>query len=432
MNGGSGGGARGVGNEVGGPMRFPINGEHFPLGGVKSLARNAAFLFSLRALQRLSGVAALYFVVRALDTSDFGEYQFILSWVSMSAVFALPGLSSSIMQSAARGFDGVYRRAVPRSFLFSLVGSALLAGFGFFYRSRGVVDMATGFAIAALLFPFVHGLEGWKALRSGKEDFFGVLKLDGLGAVASAGLMIAAVTLKPETLIVPICVLYGSITVLNVVVTSTTLKAIPLDAPAESGSLAYGTRITIYSAFNVAAKQADKLLIFFFLSPTALAIYYAAERIPELVKGLVQDVASVLAPRFAKRAEYTARMDKWLNIAGVVASVLMVGFAFTLLPWLIVLVLGEAYRDAAPYAQALMCSIAIANVNTLKYRYVSSRLDAASVRAVNVGMASTRIVASLVLIPLYGILGAVISAFIFRITLVIIVQTIIHKRYLNR
>lgn len=397
----------------------------------RSLARNAAFVFSLRLLQRLLRILALYFVVRALSRDTFGEYQFVLSCLSLSVIFTLPGLNNSVMQSVARGFQGVYRRAVPRALASSLIGSVLLGGLSAYYWSSGRGELGGGLLLGACLFPLAYGLEQWRSFKSGGEDFAGLFRVEGLAALVLAVLMVSAVTRMPGRLLVPLVVLLGVQTGLNLLMTASTLRAVPRDAPGESGSLAYGTRTTFYSAFNTLANQVDKLLVFYFLSPASLAVFYAAERIPELTKGVVQDVAAVMAPRFAKRARYTLDLDRILRVMGLIAGAVIVAAAFLVLPWVVSALFGDAYDASIPYAKALMCSIAIGNVATLRYRYVASKLDEASSRNVNIGMSLTRVAASLILVPLYGLLGAVISAFVYRIVMTVIVHVVVKRRYLD-
>ncbi len=399
--------------------------------GVASVAKNAGYLFALRGLQGVLRLAMLYFVVRALSNAQFGQYQFILSCMALLAVLALPGLNNAIMQSVARGFPGVYRRAVPRAVLGGLIGSAVLLGFALYHRAAGTAELAGGFFLAAVLFPPAYGLEQWKALRSGTEDFAGILRLEGAGFVILAAIMIAAVRLKPGAVIVPLAVLLGVQASLNLCLTALALRRIPRDAPSEAGTIRYGTRMTVYSSFNIVANQIDKLLIFAFLSPAALAVFVAAERVPELTKNAVQDIAAVLAPRFAKRSAYTRELDGSLRRVGLLTGAFIVAAAFTVLPWMIHLVFGHSYDAAVPYAQALMGSIAIGNISTLRYRYVTSRLDDVGPRTINAVMSGTRVAASLILVPWLGILGAVISAFIYRIVMTVVVDMVVRRRYME-
>ncbi len=397
---------------------------------VGSLAKNAGFLLALRALQQLLRVAMVYFVVRALDKTQFGQYQFILTCAALVVMFALPGLNNSLMQSVARGFLGSYRAVVRRSFKTSLLGSVVLVGLGVYYGIHQTEAVRFGFFLVALLFPFASGLEQWRSLKTGSEDFAGMFRMDGIAVVVLAVLMISAVKARPGTLLAPLAVLYGVQAGLNLILTRSALRSIPADAPVETGMLDHGTKTTFYSAFSIIAKQIDKVLIFVSLSPASLAVFVAAERIPELVKGQVQDLAAVLAPRFAKRGRYTHSLDGLLRAAGLFSSAIAVIAAFTLLPLAIRLLFGPTYVAAIPYSQALMCSIAIGNASILRHRYVSSKLDVASARAIEIWTSAARIVSSLVLVPIFGILGAVISAFVYRITMTIVVNFVIRKRYL--
>jgi hypothetical protein len=166
---------------------------------VGSLARNAAFLLALRVLQQLLRLAMVYFVVRALDSTQFGQYQFVLTCAALVAMFALPGLNNSLMQSVARGFPGSYRAVLRRAFASSLLGSLVLFGLGAYYAVQHTPALSSGFLLVGLLFPFAGGLEQWRSLKTGAEDFAGMFKMDGIAVVVMTALMIGAVTTYPGT-----------------------------------------------------------------------------------------------------------------------------------------------------------------------------------------------------------------------------------------
>ncbi len=400
-----------------------------------AMTRNSGYLLALRVVQGLLRMSVLYFVVRALSSAQFGQYQFVLSCAALLRISTLPGLNSAVMQSTARGFPGTFRRTIPRALLGSVAGSMVLLALGLYYRAKGAPELTGGFVAAAALFPLAYGLEQWKSVFAGREDFAGLLKVESVGFMILALCMIVAVRLEPGAVIVPLLAMLAALSAWNLLLSVRTLRRIPRDAPVEAGSLGYGVRLTAYSLLNVIAGQVDKILIFSFLSPEALAIFIAAERIPELTKGALQDIASVLAPRFAKRAAYTQDLDTRLHRAGMFAAGAMIIIAFTfipwVLPWLIRTVFGDNYSASIPYAQALMCSIAIASATVLRYRYVASKLDASAQRTINLAISATRVVASLALVPFLGIVGAVISAFIYRIATATVVYFVVKRRYLT-
>ena len=394
-----------------------------------TIFRNTLFVFALRFLQKTLGIAATYFVVRALSQEEFGEYHFILSIVGILTIFSLRGLNNSIMQSVARGFIGTYRAAVPLAFYSSLVGSLILAGIGGWYFLDGQQEMAFGCFIAASLFPFARGLTQWKAVKSGEENFPAIFKLEGTAIFIMNILIIGGVILVPGTLLIPLVILLAIPALQNCLITFLNLKTIKRDVPKEDKSISYGIKTSLYGGFNTVANHSVKLLLFFFLSPAILAIYIAANQLAELVRNMVQDIAAVLAPRFAKHSHYTARLDRAIKMFSLGIGLLIIGFAFTLLPWVLVTIFGESYREAIPYSQALLCSVVIGNIATLRFRFIRSRLDAASFRNITIITSFTRVLAAVILVPLWGLVGAVITAFIHRFSLVIITHFIIKKHY---
>lgn len=395
----------------------------------KKLAWNVFYLTALRAVQILMGLASTYFVVRALSKESFGEYHFILACTGTLTVFSLSGLNNAVMQSIARGFQGSYRKAVPVSFFSCLIGSVFLGGIALWQFSHGQKELALGFIFAMILFPFVHGLTHWKNFHTGRENFRDFFIHNSLGTFVMYSLVIAAVLIKPGTLLAPLLFALLVPAMQNLLLTILIYKKVPVDSPVEEGSISYGLKTSFYSAFNIIALNIDKLLLFFFLSPAALATYVAASRISDLFKTFVQDTGAALAPKFAKSDTYTKKLDFYLKFFVFLYGAAIVAFAFTILPWLIILLFGNNYADSIPYAQALMCSVAIGNIGMLRFRFIRSKIDPDSYRNITMYSAIAHIAVSCVLIPWLGITGAVISVFLHRIITTLVVNATIQSRY---
>ncbi len=395
----------------------------------KGILKNFFFVFVLNIIQKVLGLATIYVLVRALDKTQFGEYQFILSVVGLLTIFSLPGVSNAIMQSTARGCEGVFRESARLAFLSSLIGSLILCGIALWYFLTKENAPYIAFYAAAGLFPFVHGLKHWKAIIAGRERFSLLLVIDGLVALLTALLLISVVLIFPGSIVLPLFIVLCVPSLQNLIMTCYLFKKIDNKAPIENGCVQYGIKTTFYSSLNIVANNIDKLLIYNFFSPASLASYYAAERIAELTKGISQNLASALAPRFAKTKSYTERLDKTLNFLSAVLGAGIIFFAFTLLPWLLTILFGEEYIEAIPYAQALLCTVAIGNHASFRNRFVNSKLDEKSNRDITISISLIRIVASAIFVPLFGILGAVLSTFIYRIGTVLILEFIIVRRY---
>jgi O-antigen/teichoic acid export membrane protein len=396
------------------------------------IGKNAGLLFGLSGLQRLFGLATTYFLVRMLSQESYGEYNFVLSAIAVLSLFALPGMNNAIMQSVARGNTGAYRKALPLTFFSSLLGSLVLIGFGVWYVNQNDNEFASSFFLASALFPFATGLDKWASIKVGREEFASIARIRSSASLLTSLLVIGGIHLVPGNILVPIGILLLVKATLNLILTYTSIRKIGKDQPIEKDSLAYGIKTSFYGGIGIVAKHIDKFLIFYFLSPSAMAIYVAAQIFPELVKQLIKTLATVIAPRFAKHEFYTKRLDSFIKFFSFSAAAVLILFAFTLLPWLMVLIFGESYAEAVPYSQALMCTVAIAGSVPLRIRFIKSKLDSKSFRKITLIRSTIQIASNSIFIPTIGLAGAVVTAFIVRITTTATVHLIIKKNYLSQ
>jgi O-antigen/teichoic acid export membrane protein len=400
----------------------------------KALVGNVSALFSLRVLQRVMGLVSTYVLVRVLSQSDYGVYGYVLTVAELLAVFALPGMNNAVTQSAARGYYGTYKKAVPLSLSCSLAGVLVLVGMGIWHGLQGDYFFYI-FYFAAALFPFAKGLRQWANLKAGREEFRSYSKIESIATITTYILIIAGALIFPGKVLVPVLIVLAVPGMQNIILTFSSFRTSEIrdkDAQAEEGSIAYGIKTTLWQLFGFIANRIDKILIFTFLSPASLAIFLAAERIPELSKSLLQDVGAVLAPRFAKTENYGYELERKIRLVGWASLIAMLLAALIVLPYLISFIFGEQYMEAVIYSQVMLVTVGFATSAMLRMRYISSRLDERSFRDVTVSMSLVRIAMSAVLIPLYGIAGAVISTVIYRLYVIGITGFVIRKRYLGK
>jgi O-antigen/teichoic acid export membrane protein len=399
------------------------------LGSHVQLTKDVIYIFLLRILELFLSFVAIYFVVRALSKESFGEYHFILSCVGLVSIFGFKGLNNSVMQAIARGYSGTFRKAVKVAFAGSLTGSFILFVLAYGYYLTEELTLTFGFTIAGILFPFVHGLLQWKSIYMGKEEFRDYFLHNSLMLLLMYFFIVTGVLIFPETLLVPLSVILVAPAIQNIWLTIINYRNISSDEKVERGNIKYGVKTTFYTSFYIISMHIDKLLLFLFLSPTVLASYVAADRIAALFTNITQDLSVVLAPKFARNDSFSNKLDRYLKIFVFIYGVIIVFFSYALLPTIITFLFGNNYIDSIPYAQALLCSVAIGNIAILKFRFIRSKIDSISFRNITVYTSIGRIVASISLIPWLGVWGAVISVFAYRILQTLIVNNVIKKKY---
>ena len=342
-------------------------------------------VFSLRFLQMGLSFATAYFLARALSKEQFGEYHYILGWVGVLSIFALPGLSDSVMQAISRGKDGTYRKAAKLAFISCLVGSlGFLTGAIWFYYKQDI-EMTLGFAVAFVLFPFLHGMSMWTTVGQGREEFKKLSRIQATNAIMMSSLQIIFLLFIPNNLIVPLAIIMGIPALQNMYQTYKRISEIPRHSEEEEGNINFGIKQTLYSILSVLSIHIDKILLYNFLSPTQLAVFMAAQKLTEPVQSVTQDLSAMLAPKFAKFEHLTRDVDRLFYYYSVAIGAGIILFSFTILPWVVVLVFGEQYADSVPYCQALMCTVALGNVATLRFRFIRSRMSVRSVRNITFG-----------------------------------------------
>jgi len=274
----------------------------------------------------------------------------------------------------------------------------------------------------------------WRGLKVGEGNFASFTKLETVGMLASQMGIIGICLMNPGDYVYVLFVflLFPALFNLGMHLVSAARINKNHSKQSEDGVVSHGLWSSFYSSSFTLSNYIDKLLIYFFIAPSALALFVAADRVADLLRSAVQDMATVLAPKFAKSTTYSYQMDRVIKLFCVGFAVLLGIFAFTLLPVVITTIYGDGYRDAVPYAQAMIVSIALGNLASIQFRYIRSKLDTRNYRNIIVSTSLARIILSVVLIPLFGVAGAVISAILYRLILSTVTDVTIKKYYLGK
>ncbi|MGE4313769.1 MAG: lipopolysaccharide biosynthesis protein [Pseudobdellovibrionaceae bacterium] len=371
-------------------------------------------------------------LVRSITTEQFGEYNFILSIIAIATATTLPGVENAITQSVARGHPGTYRYLLKLSFLTTFIGAAgiFLTGVALhFFSDKGNL---TAFAIAACFFPFYLGLEQWKALRKGMEDFKKIVTISSTVQFVQLAIVAGGIFLFPGEYIIILFLYFLTPAIRNITQTIWALRFTAKDHEKfEPETKKYGLVTSLYALYNLVANNVDKILIYFFISPESLAILVIAEKIPELIRQVIGTYTNVLAPKLARIEKYSLELEKKIRLFSWIIAGGILAVAFLILPWFIPMAFTDKYQDSVLVAQLLCVSVAIGNVATLRYFFIKSRLDAVSEKRITLTTSMIRIVASCVCVPFFGLWGVIISVFVYRLSTVFMVRRVIKDTYLK-
>ena len=378
---------------------------------------------------QLSRLIFLMIFVRIFDKDLVGEFQYCISIVAFLSIFSLPGMGEAVLQSEARGYCGTFRQTNKWQFSSSILGAIFLIVFACF---SDLPSYSRGMLIAAsILFPFSNGLAGWLNVELGNGNFKGRSLNQSLVNLIGYSLAIIYILIGQREFYWLIILINLPSSLSNTYNTIRCLTKIPSRAKPEKQSIIYGLKISAWSTLNIIGNNIDKLLLAIFMSPSGLALFVLAERIPEILKKYIQSGRSVLLPTLAKKKYYTSSLHRKFLLISAALSCLILVFSVLLLPFLFPLLFTSSYSEAIFYSQLLCGTLIIGQLAQTQVSFIKSRFDPSSTKNIVLISNLVKIISSALLIPQFSIYGAILSTACYRTATAITVSLMVRKHYVN-
>lgn len=400
--------------------------ERFLKTDIRYLAKSSAWLSmgSVAGTLVAFGLSLLY--ARYISKDAYGSYRFILSAIGMAGIFSLPGMGTAIIRSAARGYEGTFRRGSSIIFLSSFGISMIGLLTALYHGIKGNTAIACGLAAASLLVPFAEGLGNWRGYLDGKQEFKKKTLYNAIIHVLYGVVMtgtIAFIYLFELPLATSILLLvfayFFSHGFPNIIFHRMIIQRIPKNAPQEESAIHYGVHLSLSTAPSTLAAYIDSVLLYAYLGPTALAVYSFAIAIPEQIKSFMGNAATVVFPKLAAYTHVPASgaislqstLPSKLFRASIMTSILVIGYIIAA-PF-VYTIFFPRYADSIIYSQVFAFSLilfpfgvfgdALKAEGNMKKIYMHS-----------VGSPLLQILALAILIPLFGLWGAIAGRVIGR------------------
>jgi len=376
----------------------------------------------------MASVVALFLSVlyaNYLPKEIYGDYRYILSVLGALGIFALPGLATVIIRGVARGFHGTLILGMRMIFISSFgitLLSFIIAGWCMFI-GRG--DLALGFLSAALFVPFAEGLGNWRAYLEGRQEFkkktnWNILSTLWYGIFMSfaVGIIYVYSLANFQSLIILLSFYFLGRALPNIWYTKKALREIDKGSPAEDGAIRYGLHLSLLEIPSTLANYLDAILLHAFIGPAGLAVYSFAIAPPEQLKGFMGTTAIAAFPKLAARAETEKiRIGLRNTLPGKIIRSTYITAAVSLMyivaaPYLFSFFFPK-YTDAVIYSQVFVLSLACFPFG-LFGAALKAEGNLKSIYFYQLGSPVIQIVLFALLIPLYGLWGAISARVIGR------------------
>jgi len=370
------------------------------------------FWLSLRQIifSVLSFSSAIAFA-NLLPKEAYGTYRYVLSLVSILAISTLGGMNNAIVQAVAQGYEGSFIPALKARLRWGTLGGLTSLGIAVYYLLNGNNTLSICFLIVAIFLPAMNSFDIYESLWAGKKRFDIQNKYKITVQVLSVATLITTLFLTNNIFLI-LLAFFVPYTLFRFIFLQITLKKIHLNEKQSPETVSYGKHLSLMGAMKVIAGYLDRVFIWHFLGPASVAIYSFATTPPQEIGGILRNISFLALPKFSQRTKEELKMTLLSKIFKLFFLVIpLMGIYIFLAPYLYKIMFPQ-YLDSIHYSQIFAISfIPLAGITLLSTSLL------AQMRKKELYIAKStppiiRILLFLILIPLYGIWGAIFAILI--------------------
>lgn len=378
----------------------------------------------------LSALALAVAFAHLLPPETYGTYKYLLSVAGLFALFSLPGINSALARATAKGNESVIHAATYARIRYACLGSifAVLGSVYYFLNENSELSFAL-LLIAATL-PFFDTLTSYLFYFVGKRRFDLRTKYYALTQIMSTAALITTISLTDNLLLI-LCAYFTSLIGVRAVLYWHIARTIPRTASKEQEAEVrhYGIHLTAMQILSTVANEVDKILIWKFLGPVQVAIYTFALAIPEQIKGPLKGVGDLAFPKFAEQTSKEIQQNRpalFRKLALYALALLGVSLLYALAAPYIFQLLFPQYMESVAYSQWFALSI-VTGVAVIPNALLTAQKKTKTQYAISVVQPLLTIGLLAVLIPPYGIMGAITALLVSRFATMITYIGLVHR-----
>jgi O-antigen/teichoic acid export membrane protein len=359
-------------------------------------------------IQVTSGLILTIALANWLSKEALGTYQYILALAGIISVFTLSGTGKAITRSVAKGDEGAFRQSVGVVLKWNMLIAATSTSIALYYFLNGNIELGVSFLIVAIFAPIIEAFKLYQSYLQGKEAFRDGVMLGAWRKPLPLVAMIIGLYFT-DTVAYLIFIYFFTNAISNVWVYNLVIKKYHPPKTAQSDLLSYSKHLSILAIVGRLAAQADKIILWQFVGPAAVAAFTIAQLATKYSGGAISAVTAVTLPKLAKRDLGTLQQTlprkvfffTVLMAVGALLYMLAIPPLFNLIfpdydeSILVAQLLGLSliFLPRSIYAKALLAH------EKIRYQYYLGVV----IPIVSIGV-------MLILIPTHGILGAAYAA----------------------
>lgn len=323
------------------------------------LFANGFWVILRYGITALLGLALTIGFAHLASKELYGQYQFVLSIISLFSVLSLPGFNTAALKAVSLGYGAKSIQKVVRlSFLSSLFAAPLLIGYSLYAyflggRASFSLDVFVSLVVGALLVPFFYAPNTWYVAYEGKSLFRPVtIRIAISSFLVTFGLL--SVLYFGGNLPTLVVLYFGLPALLSWIFYGDAIRFLGpgmKGAEADGIHVGYGLSVTVQKFILGLSESVPPILLSRFFGFEFLAIFQIANYFLNTLSGVVSALASLYLPRLFR---FEGLMHRRILLQSIVAGFISLLVPAAFLEIAFPIIYGDEYSESYRLAWLLL------------------------------------------------------------------------------
>ncbi len=392
------------------------------------LAKGSFWLNAGKTINAISALGLTVAFANLLSSETYGSFKFTMALLPLLSIPTLNGLNTALLRSISQGNEGNFYLTLKTKIKWGIWGTLGAIGISGYYLYNGNHTLFLAFLIASLFIPFLSSLNIWIQYLNGKKDFKHSAQYET--SVQILHILAVIITIFfTKNLFTLLFVHFASHVILRLIFLLITLKKYPPNSKKDSSSINFGKHLSLMSMLGPISNQIDKILLFHFLGPIQLIIYTLALKPVQEFKKPLKSLGQLAIPRLSQRNFNELKKTIPIKIFKFTIILLPIILIYILLAPILFNFLFSKYTEAILYSQIYSLTFLLFPASLISQTFVA-HAQKKQLYIFNVIIPCFKILSFAILLPLYGIWGAIFTL-IFAQLFTFLILFILFKQATN-
>lgn len=348
-----------------------------------------------------------------LTPTSYGQYKYILALAGLLSALSLTGSNTAVIQSVARGFEGMFKKVVSMNLRWGLALGLIGGAAAAYYFWRQNYLLGWSLVIISVFVPLLESVNFYNCFLVGKKLWREKTLYETIAKIINV-LALLATLIFTKNILILVFVYFTISTVTTMLAYAWTVRKQKPNNLVDAATLPFIKHLSFMNALGTVAEQLDSILIFHFLGSASVALYvFSQVPIDQLTSLIRAPLIQLIQPKLAeknialfKRALFAKAGRLFLFLIPVV------GLAIVLTPWFFRWLFPQ-YLAAIPYTQVYALVILF-----MPFIFFTESLQmhgrTRELYLNRLVISPIKIILLFALLPGYGIWGAIMAIFLTK------------------